>query len=203
MVQNASSGSTEVGRPPEYDRDAVVSSAIYAFWEKGYAGTTLSDLEAATGVDRSTLYNSFDGKKGLFRSAARAYVAQADEQLFEPLHNGTDGIADVMEFIDRIDAIYDSDVPTGCLIVNDMGAVTDPDSTRRYLKHLEGGLRAALERASATGQVDPDLVVQRCQLLTAAIVGLNQINHSGTDTVAMDDLLEGFRSEIRSWGDLG
>jgi AcrR family transcriptional regulator len=199
MMQKATDTAPKAGRPVQYDRDAVVSAAILAFWEKGYAATTLRDLEEATGVDRSTLYNSFDGKKGLFRSAATAYVDQAEEQLFEPLFDGTEGIADIVEFIDRIGAIFESDVPTGCLIVNDMGAITDPDSTRRYLERLEAGLRAALDRAAIAGQVDPNLCEQRSRLLSAAIIGINQVSNSGTDSVSVPDLLGGVRSETSSW----
>jgi TetR/AcrR family transcriptional regulator, transcriptional repressor for nem operon len=199
MMQKASDAAPKVGRPALYDREAVVSAAMLAFWEKGYSATTLHDLEAATGVDRSTLYNSFDGKRGLFRSAAAAYVDMTDEQLFECLYNGTAGIADIVEFIDRIDTIFATDVPPGCLIVNDMGAVTDPDATQRYLERLEGGLRAALERASAAGQIESNLVEQRSRLLTAAVIGLNHVNRNGTDTIAASDLLEGMRAEIRSW----
>jgi AcrR family transcriptional regulator len=199
MMQKANGTAQKAGRPAKYDREKVVSAAILAFWEKGYSATTLHDLEAATGVDRSTLYNSFDGKKGLFRSAATAYVDLADERLFEPLYDGTQGIADIVEFIDRIDAILESDVPTGCLIVNDMGEVTDPDSTRRYLERLEGGLRAALDRAAVAGQIEPNLCEQRCRLLTAAVIGLNQVNHSGADAVAASDLLEGIRMEVSAW----
>jgi len=199
MMQKASGRAPKVGRPALYDREAVVAAAMLAFWEKGYAATTLRDLEAATGVDRSTLYNSFDGKKGLFHSAATSYVDTADDRLFEPLYDGTEGIADIVEFIDRIETIFESDVPTGCLIVNDMGAITDPESTHRYIKHLEGGLRAALDRAAAAGQTESSLCEQRSRLLTAAIIGLNQINHSRIDTVASADLLAGVRAEVSSW----
>ena len=67
MVENASPRSRNLGgRPPEFDRDAVLTAAVFAFWAGGYEGTTVSDLEAATGVDRSTLYSDmlmrmFDG----------------------------------------------------------------------------------------------------------------------------------------------
>lgn len=199
MVQNANAAVTKVGRPAQYDRESVVSAAILTFWEKGYTATTLRDLEAATGVDRSTLYNSFNGKKGLFRSAATAYLDEAEERLFGPLYDGTEGIVDIVEFIDRIGTLFESDGPTGCLIVNDMGAVTYPDATHRYLERLEGGLRAALHRAATAGQIDADLCEQRCHLLTAAVIGLNQINHSGTDTVDTIELLAGVRAEASSW----
>lgn len=92
-----------------------MAAVIIAFWVKGVEATTLSDLEAATGVDRSSIYNSFGGKEGLCRSATSAYVESAEEVLFEPLYKGTAGIADLIEFLDRIAANLGAGTnPQGC-----------------------------------------------------------------------------------------
>ncbi|MCP4960035.1 MAG: TetR/AcrR family transcriptional regulator, partial [Actinomycetia bacterium] len=76
------------GRPPKFDHNAVVDAAIGAFFRSGFEATTLADLEHATGVDRSTLYNSFGGKQGLYELATTAYLERAETSLFEPLANG-------------------------------------------------------------------------------------------------------------------
>ena len=116
MVQKATTVTRRPGRRPSFDRRAVVEAATYVFWEKGFAATTLSDLEAATGVDRSTLYNSFDGKTGIYRAATDAYVDGAEETMFEPLYMGANGLADVVEFLDRLHANLGSGSnPRGCL----------------------------------------------------------------------------------------
>ena len=102
MVQNASSTQKRLGRRPAFDREEVVAGAIIAFWAKGFEATTLSDLESATGLDRSSIYNSFGGKDGLYRSAASAYVDGAEDLLFEPLFKGKDGVTDIIEFFEMV-----------------------------------------------------------------------------------------------------
>jgi AcrR family transcriptional regulator len=200
MVQNASPSSNRGGRPPGFDREAVVSAAASAFWSKGFAKTTLDDLEAATGADRSTLYNSFGGKEGLYRSAAAAYVASAEHELFEPLYRGSAGVADILDFIDRLDKMFRSgENPPGCLIVNDMAASIDPEATSRYLELLENGLKTAIERASASGEIDPARVHDRCQFLTAAVIGVNLVNRNALDNTAAQGLIASIRSEISTW----
>ena len=171
-----------------------------AFWSKGFTATTLSDLEQATGVDRSTLYNNFDGKDGLYRSATATYVNHAEHGLFEPLLTGSGGIADIIEFIDRLHKTYRSGTNTrGCLIVNGIASDPDPEATDRYLHSLQDGLRTALERAAVAGQTDPNKTAQRCQLLSAAIIGINLLDCRTPDNTATLALINSIRSEVTTW----
>ena len=200
MVQNASATPNRLGRRPGFDRETVVQAAIPAFWSKGFEATTLSDLEAATGVDRSSIYNSFGGKDGLYRSAAAAYVASAENVLFDPLHNGTAGVADIAEFLDRLEENLGLGTGTqGCLIVNDMCATVDRQSTNLYLTRLEDGFGAALERGSALGEINSGMNDQRSQLLTAAILGVNITHRNDDSRPRVPDLISALRSEVRSW----
>jgi TetR/AcrR family transcriptional repressor of nem operon len=200
MVQNTSPKPKPLGRRPGFDPNAVVEAAIIAFWAKGFEATTLSDLEAATGVDRSSIYNSFGGKEGLYKSAAAAYVDSAEDVLFEPLHHGKAGLADVIEFLDRLAAnLGAGSNPQGCLIVNDMSDAVDHKSTDRYLKRLEDGLRAALERASVYEEINATMNTQRYQLLTAAVLGVNITHRNDMSGVRARDLINAIGSEVNSW----
>jgi TetR/AcrR family transcriptional repressor of nem operon len=200
MVQNASSRQKPLGRRPAFDRDAVVGAAIVAFWAKGFEATTLSDLEAATGIDRSSIYNSFGGKEGLYRSAAAAYVDGAEDVLFEPLTNGTAGFADIIEFLDRLaQNLGGGTNPDGCLIVNDMAAAVDRQSTDRYLTRLQDGLSLALVRASEAREIDPVMNTQRSEVLTAAILGVNIAHRNDVSGTRAHKLISGLRSEVVSW----
>ncbi len=200
MVQNASPPPKALGRRPGFDREAVVAAAIIPFWAKGFEATTLSDLEAATGIDRSSIYNSFGGKDGLYRSATAAYVDSAEEVLFEPLHHGAEGVADIIEFLDRLAENLGAGAnPQGCLIVNDMIAAVDHQSTTRYLMRLEAGLRAALDRASESGETDPDMNAQRSGLLTAAILGVNITHRNDESGTRARIFIDALRTEVNSW----
>lgn len=59
---------------PQYDEDAVIDSAIDVFWRHGYANASVSDLTEATGLSRSSLYQRFRDKDGLFNEALERYV---------------------------------------------------------------------------------------------------------------------------------
>jgi TetR/AcrR family transcriptional regulator, copper-responsive repressor len=54
------------GRPPAFDRDAVLLKARDAFWGSGFAATSLDDLAAATGLNRPSLYGAFGDKRALY-----------------------------------------------------------------------------------------------------------------------------------------
>lgn len=55
-----------MGRPQQFDYDTVVDKAMEVFWRKGYEATSIQDLVDGTGLNRGSLYNTFDSKEGLF-----------------------------------------------------------------------------------------------------------------------------------------
>jgi AcrR family transcriptional regulator len=63
-----------IGRPKQFSRAAVMEKSIPVFWEHGFADTSLTDLEAATGVNRSGLYTEFRDKEDLFLASLGHYI---------------------------------------------------------------------------------------------------------------------------------
>lgn len=61
---------------PQYDEECVIAAAIGVFWRKGYASAAISDLTEATGLSRSSLYERFRDKDGLFQEVLVAYTEQ-------------------------------------------------------------------------------------------------------------------------------
>src|ERR1700726_4316720 len=59
---------------PQFDEVAVIAAAIEVFWRSGYAAGAVSDLTEATGLSRSSLYQRFHDKDGLFQEALEAYT---------------------------------------------------------------------------------------------------------------------------------
>ena len=49
-----------MGRKRQFKRQQVACTAMAVFWDKGFAETSLHDLELATGVKKSGLYPSFE-----------------------------------------------------------------------------------------------------------------------------------------------
>lgn len=64
-----------IGRPKHFSRAQVMERSIPVFWQHGFASTSLADLEAATGVNRSGLYTEFRDKEDLFLASLGHYIA--------------------------------------------------------------------------------------------------------------------------------
>jgi len=62
-----------IGRPRMFDPDCVLDIAMRLFWAHGYDGVSISDLTAATGINRRSLYAEYGSKADLFRAAVRRY----------------------------------------------------------------------------------------------------------------------------------
>ncbi len=60
-------------RQIEFNNDAVLRGAMQVFREQGFEGTSVKDLERATGISSGSLYNSFGGKEGVFVEALGHY----------------------------------------------------------------------------------------------------------------------------------
>ena len=76
-----------MGRPKNFCREDVLEKAIPVFWKKGFADTSVQDLEKATGVNKSGLYTEFDSKEEIFLESLKYYLLQRDGSILkqEPL----------------------------------------------------------------------------------------------------------------------
>jgi AcrR family transcriptional regulator len=63
------------GRPRTYDPDDALAKAMGAFWDRGYAATSLDDISAATGMNRPSLYAAFGDKQTIYLKAIEHYRA--------------------------------------------------------------------------------------------------------------------------------
>ncbi|WP_374564575.1 TetR/AcrR family transcriptional regulator [Ideonella sp.] len=62
-----------MSRPKTYEDEALLRAAMQAFRERGYAGTSIKDLEQATGLRSGSLYHGYRDKQGLFNAALAHY----------------------------------------------------------------------------------------------------------------------------------
>jgi AcrR family transcriptional regulator len=69
-----------MGRPKNFSREEVLEKATPVFWKHGFAGTTIQDLERATGVNKSGLYTEFRDKEDLFLACLRRYLEHQGER---------------------------------------------------------------------------------------------------------------------------
>lgn len=77
-----------MARPRSFDPHEALTALKSVFWEKGYEGASLADLEAATGLNKQSLYRLYPDKRAMYLAALKDYeateVAAAAELLRQP-----------------------------------------------------------------------------------------------------------------------
>ena len=72
---------------PLMSKDEVLDRLVDAFRDKGYEGASLSELSAATGLTKSSLYHYFpDGKEEMAEEVLAHLDRQLAENLYKPLN---------------------------------------------------------------------------------------------------------------------
>lgn len=64
-------------RLEEFNREYAVRQAMDVFWKKGFNGTSMQDLVEATGLNRSSIYNSFGSKLKLYKTTLQFYQKES------------------------------------------------------------------------------------------------------------------------------
>ncbi len=76
------------GRPRAYNPEVALAKATEIFWAQGFAGASLDDLSAATGMNRPSLYGAFGDKQTLFKSALDRYMDSSRAAMTEAFRGG-------------------------------------------------------------------------------------------------------------------
>ena len=119
---------TVSGRPRGFDADVALDAAVDVFWRRGYDGASLSELTAAMGINRPSLYAAFGDKEQLFQSALDRYVQRNMGYVTDAL--GRETARDVASaFLEgNAVAVTMPGLPAGCLSVQ--AAVATEGSTQ-------------------------------------------------------------------------
>ena len=105
------------GRPPKYNSDEALDSAIQVFWLKGLAATSLDDLALAMNMNRPSIYNAFGDKESIYRKAFSRFSAQLGEQLSNVLFSEPDLNKAMKKFYSgALDTYLGGDEPLGCFV---------------------------------------------------------------------------------------
>lgn len=164
-----------MGRPQSFDRDTVVRAARSLFWKHGYEDASVPELEGATGLGRSSIYNAFGSKRGLFDAAVQSYLNEVVRPRLRPLLAGHVSSTALTDYLDELHNAFirSGSMPrtNGCLLVNSAGApISDDPDVARTIAEYHDELRAAVLRGVEAQSVDTSSV-ERARLADA-VTGL-------------------------------
>jgi TetR/AcrR family transcriptional repressor of nem operon len=173
-------------RPKSFDEEAALDQAVQLFQERGYEGTSLSDLEARLGVGRQSLYNTFGDKQALFLKALAQYRQSVSEGPLGQLNAPGAGLAEIRAFFRAsIKSLTTPGPRRTCLVANtilergcqDTEALSSCNQARAG---LERAFRQALAEAKRRGEIAKGVEVEAgAMLLVIQSYGLNVLARAG------------------------
>lgn len=149
------------GRPRAFCVEQALDRALKVFWQKGYEGTSLSDLTTAMGINRPSLYAAYGNKEALFRKALERYIKGSAAFLRRSMEQPTSRAVVEHLLLSSADGVTCPDNPHGCLTVRcALSSGEAADSIRLELvdRRADGEsiLRKRLERAHSEGDLPTD-----------------------------------------------
>jgi len=185
-----------MARPRTFDEPQVLRQAREAFHDRGYAGTSVEELTAATGLQRSSLYGAFGDKHGLF---LRSFAQYCDEDLgliVEELAGEDEGAFDRIERHLRSKIADPAASRRGCLLAKAAAelASEDPEvarmSTDAYAVYggpLTDCLRAAQAAGDARDDIEPE---DGGELLLAVLRGIESLGRAGYTKARLETIAD-------------
>lgn len=149
----------ERGRPRSFDRDDALHRAMMLFWEKGFQGTSMSELTAAMGINAPSLYAAFGSKDALYREAMALYEGGDGIELGRQIAEAPSAKAAVEAYLMRSAALFTRPgKPAGCMVVLSVihGAGTSPqtgDALRDARAEAQAIIETRLRRAVEAGEL--------------------------------------------------
>lgn len=138
----------------ERTRQQVLEQAASLFNQRGYEATSISDVMAATGLQKGGVYRHFESKQAL-SLAAFEFAIDLMRQRFADALSRTNG---PKEWLETLVAVYeripvDPPVPGGCPILN---AAVEADDTnpdlQKSAQRIMDELQRAIKRTVRDGQ---------------------------------------------------
>jgi len=170
-----------MGRPREFDEQAVVQRAKELFWRRGYERTSVQDLVDELGIGRGSLYAAFGDKHALFVRALDDYVDADQGALLTSLDGEGPVLPRLREVLYAVAASAHDQPGRGCLLVNSATecAAHDPataECASRAFDRMEMAFTQVLKRAQRQGELakntDP---AAAAALLLAVLNGLQVV----------------------------
>lgn len=180
-----------MARTKKYDENEVLEKAMNLFWEKGYEGTSVRDLEKEMGINQFSIYSSFLSKKHLFIQSLKKYKTYVTDNHFNILLQENTKLNDLKKILyGFVDTVKDEKNNKGCLVVNTTGEIglrdkEIADELKSYYAFVKKSVKNILDHAKKNGEISVDtntdelsnflLGVMQGLSISAKILSENQI----------------------------
>lgn len=186
----------------KYQREEVLLKAQEVFWQKGYLGTGMRDLQQALDMRPGSIYAGFGSKDGLFCEVLKLYSADAVSQ-FNHVAMQSAVLANLKELV--IKTVFSDDsllFKRRCLIVN---TLSDSEALSQQVKDValselrvtEAAMLAVLKAAADNGELAEEKATpQWARWFQTQFVGIRQSASSSYDNTTIEWLIDKVFSDL-------
>ena len=165
----------------------------------------MADIERATGLNTSSIYNTFGSKETLFQQALGRYETVRLAAFADVLGSGTAGLADLHRALELQQAESQSEWGSqGCLAVNAMAELGQRagdarESLAEFRRGLASAIRLPLDRAVALGEMTADQLPEAVALLVSLTLGLGVLMRSEASDAELSAHFAAAHASVDSW----
>lgn len=181
-------------RSKEFDPDQVLDQATRQFLSTGYEATSVQDLVEATGLSRSSLYETFGCKHELYLAALDRYREREVRRIADQLEGPGSPLTRLRTVLER--TASGCEEGEGCFLVDaTVERARHSEDTERCaaagLQGMEDAFAGAVRRAQEADEV-PEAVEPRAagRFLANAYRGLHVTAKLRPDRAALDDVVD-------------
>lgn len=173
---------------------------MHAFWAQGFDATGISDLEAATGLGRQSLYGAFGDKRALFLQVVEFYFSRVLQPgLIDVLDAPGSPRANMERIFNQWEELAVAPEFTGCLVGNAMSDLRVRDEEigallARKLRLMEDAFARAIRRAVRQGEICAELDVRgTARTIVAIAQGLSVVARVQKEPAFVRAVVDGAR----------
>src|SRR5690606_19613168 len=185
-----------MGRPREFDEDAVLAAAIDCFWQHGYEATSVRELACRMGLTGASLYNAFGDKRTLYRRALNYYVQTSFAARAHQLQATLSPPEAIRAFFtETIERSLDDKQRRGCLIVNAALEVAPHDPEfRQIVTEVLGHVEEFFRRCIRAGQRDGTITnrhsaIELARMLLGIHIGMRVLARTRPERTLLEGMM--------------
>ncbi|MBC8134773.1 MAG: TetR/AcrR family transcriptional regulator, partial [Fibrella sp.] len=149
-----------MARSRAFDKEAVLEKAVRLFRCRGYEAASVQEITEATGLSRSSLYDTFGEKNALYMAALDHYISQREKVAFEALHAPGSKKAAIRAAFDWIIEEVIGNPEAGCFAVNaatELGSCDEgvQEAISRSVARTVAALADAVRAGQQQGEISP------------------------------------------------
>jgi AcrR family transcriptional regulator len=188
----------------ERTKQYIIETAAPIFNKKGYAGTSLTDLTAATGLTKGSIYGNFESKEDIAVNAFNYTITKIKATVKEKLSTSEKAIDKLYLFLEFfLEYVFNPPVSGGCILLN---TAVEADDNQPILKeqvsielsqsiqHVAQLFRQAMAAGELRQECNPESMAYN---IFCAVEGAIMVSRVQSNLKPMQEVVNYWRNQIK------